>query len=254
MNFIEINKSRIRYLLIDGQPGRPYLVFLHEGLGCIEMWKDFPERLCRLTGCPGLLYDRQGHGQSSPLVRGRDINYVHEYARTELHLLLDTILTDHSFILVGHSEGASISLIYGAAARPRLKAVISEAAHVFVEDTTTAGVRLAYNHYLQHGAPGLIKYHGDKADTLFRAWAEVWLSDWFKPWNIEALLPEISCPVLAIQGAEDAYGTSKQVESIVSQVTGPAEPLIIGKCDHIPHLEYRDTVLESIQSFIDRYI
>lgn len=252
MQYIDINNSRIRYNRIDGHPDKHCLVFLHEGLGCIEMWKAFPDKLCRSTGCPGLVYDRCGYGKSSPLSRPRDINYVHAYARTELDLLLNMVLGDQSCILIGHSDGASIALIYGAARRPHLKAIVSEAAHVFVEDKTITGIKKAYHHYLQHGIPGLTKYHGDKSDTIFRAWAEVWLSDWFRSWNIESLLPAVSCPVLALQGAKDAYGTVKQVESIVSNVTGPAEPLIIEGCGHAPHLESERMVMATIQHFIDR--
>lgn len=254
MGYIDINNSRICYTRIDGHPDNPCLVFLHEGLGCIEMWKEFPDHLCRRTGCPGLIYDRHGYGKSSPLTRTRDIDYVHEYARTELNLLIDTILGNQPCILVGHSDGASIALIYGAAHRPHLKAIVSEAAHVFVEDKTIAGIEIAHRHYLENGVPGLVKYHGHKTDIIFKAWAEIWLNDWFRSWNIEALLPEITCPVLAFQGAEDAYGTVKQVESIVSNVTGPAEPFIIEGCGHTPHLEREDMVLTTIQNFIKRYI
>ena len=254
MKFTNFDNCQIRYSLIDGCPDKPYLVFLHEGLGCIEMWKQFPENLCRQTGCPGLLYDRQGYGQSSPLTNDRDIDYVHQYAQTELSFLLDTILNDRSCILVGHSDGGSIALIYGAAYRPRLKAIVTIAAHVFVEKKTAEGIQLAYNKYLKQGAPGLIKYHGNKTDAIFRDWAEVWLSDWFRSWNLETLLPKIRCPVLAVQGADDEYGTAKQVESIVSCVTGPAEPLIIENCGHVPHLKCEDTVLAAANFFIDRYV
>ena len=253
MNFVDINKNRIRYTLIEGDPCMPYLVFLHEGLGCIEMWKEFPVRLCRLCGCPGLLYDRQGYGQSSPFTLKRDIEYVHAYAQ-ELGLLLDILIGNRPFILVGHSDGASIALIYGAGEHHRLKAIVSEAAHVFVEAKTTAGVEAAYRHYRENGAPKLIKYHGDKTDALFRAWGEIWLSDWFQSWNIEKLLPEITCPVLVLQGTADAYGTMKQVEAIASQVSGPAEPIMIKGCGHTPHRECGDLVLAYVQDFIDRHV
>jgi len=250
MQFVDIHTSRIRYQIIDGNPHKPYLVFLHEGLGCIEMWKEFPQRLCERTGCPGLLYDRQGYGQSSPLTKDRDIGYIHAYAREELTVLLDSVLPGRPVLLVGHSDGASIALIYGAAERPRLTGIISEAAHVFVEDVTTAGIRSAYRRYQQRGAPGLVKYHGDKTDTIFRAWAEVWISDWFQAWNIASLLPAVHCPVLSLQGADDAYGTAHQVEAIVSRVSGPAEPLILEDCGHTPHLEKPGPVLAAMQRFI----
>lgn len=251
-DYININNSRIRFQRIDGDPDKPHLVFLHEGLGCIEMWKDFPSRLCRLTKCPGLLYDRQGYGKSSALSKTRDINYVHDYATKELKPLLDSVLEDKSFILVGHSDGASIALIYGAADRLHLKGIISEAAHVFIEYSTIAGIKTADLKYDRNGARGLTKYHGSKTHTIFKAWSDTWRKQEFASWNIEDLLPAITCPVLVVQGENDAYGTTKQVDSIVSNVSGPAEPFLISACGHIPHLECTDTVLEVMQQFIDR--
>ena len=226
-DFITIDSVRIRFETIDGREDKPVLVFLHEGLGCVEMWKDFPQLLCSRSQCPGLLYDRQGFGKSSPLSRERDINYVHEYAHRELAALLEKLLVDRPYILVGHSDGASIALIYGATDRPGLRGIISEAAHVFLEHKTVAGIRAADQEYERLGPKGLTKYHGSRTHAVFKGWSAVWLSSWFRSWNIEGLLTAIDCPVLALQGKDDAYGTMAQIDSIVSHVSGQVEPALI---------------------------
>ena len=250
--YITIDSARIRFTTIDGRKNKPVLVYLHEGLGCVEMWKDFPQLLCSRSQCPGLLYDRQGFGQSSPLSRERDLNYVHDYARRELAKLIDKLLGDRPFILVGHSDGASIALIYGAADRPGLRGIISEAAHVFVEEKTIAGIRAADQEYERLGPKGLTKYHGKKTPAVFKGWSAVWLSTRFRSWNIEALLPAIHCPVLALQGADDGYGTMEQIASIVSHVSGTVEPAILANCGHTPHRQCPDTALPLMEHFINR--
>lgn len=251
---ITIDDARIRVERIDGTADKPVLIFLHEGLGCIEMWKDFPGDLCRLTQCPGLLYDRQGFGGSSPLTRERDINYVHDYARRELAALVKQLIPDKAYILIGHSDGASIALIHGATDRPGLRGIISEAAHVFVEEKTIEGIRAADQEYARYGPKGLTKYHGSRTHAVFEGWSATWLSNWFRPWNIEALLPAVNCPVLAIQGANDGYGTSKQIDSIISNLSGPVEPAIIPECGHTPHRQCPERVLPLMRDFIARLI
>lgn len=250
--FIAIDDSIIRFERIDGNAKKPVLVFLHEGLGCIEMWKGFPAELCRLTRCSGLLYDRQGFGGSSPLSKQRDINYVHDYARRELAALLKRLVPDSPSILIGHSDGASIALIYGATDRHGLRGIISEAAHVFVEEKTIQGIKAADREYERYGPKGLTKYHGSRTHAVFKGWTTTWLSNWFRRWNIEALLPAITCPILAIQGADDDYGTIGQVESIVSRVSGQVEPALIPDCGHGPHHQRPERILPLMQDFINR--
>lgn len=240
----------IYYEQIKGDEGKPYLVFLHEGLGCTGMWGNFPTRLCTLTGCPGLLYDRLGYGQSSPLAARRTIHYVHNYALVELPVLLDTIIPGKGYILIGHSDGGSIALI-SAAERPiLLRGVVSEAAHVFVEPETTAGIRLADTAFAEGKFRGLQKYHGEKTRQIFQAWSQTWLSDWFQFWNIEYLLPSIICPLLVIQGRQDQYGTEKQVQAIVAGTGEGTETLLVNECGHVPHLEQAELVLEKMALFI----
>ena len=156
MSYLSINDDKtIRYEILTGDTGKPYLVFLHEGLGCVEMWKDFPERLCRLTGCSGLLYDRCGYGKSSSETATRDKRYLHDFARDELPQVITSVIPGKDHIVVGHSDGASIGLIYGADAPPLLKGLIVEAAHVFVEPETLKGIHIADTVYSQKGFPGL---------------------------------------------------------------------------------------------------
>jgi pimeloyl-ACP methyl ester carboxylesterase len=240
----------LHYNLIHGGLDRPYLVFLHEGLGCEAMWGGFPELLCDTTGCPGLIYDRLGYGNSSPLNRSRTVHYMHEYALRELPKLLEATIPDTPFILIGHSDGGSISLIYGAARPSLLKGIITEAAHVFVEPETIARIRSADEAWEKGMLKGLTKYHGDKTETIFKAWSTTWLTNWFKYWNIEYLLPSIEVPLLAIQGINDQYGSADQVHSIVSKSSGKAQLEMIENCGHAPHLEAQLVVLELMSSFI----
>jgi len=248
---MQLNRGQqIHYRLIAGAGDRPYLIFLHEGLGCVAMWKGFPDRLCGLTGCPGLVYDRLGYGQSSPASGARTINYLHDYALNELPKVIEAVIPAKPYILIGHSDGGSISLILGAAKPPLLKAIITEAAHVFVELETVAGIEVAHAAYTTGKLNGLTRYHGDKTDTIFSAWADTWRSEWFARWNIEDLLPSIACPVLAIQGADDKYGTARQVDSIVSKSSGVAVPMLVEDCGHAPHQEQPEKVLQAMADFI----
>jgi len=244
--------KNVYYELLDGDPGKPYLVFLHEGLGCCAMWRDFPQRLCRATGCPGLLYDRTGYGRSSPMTSVRTIHYMHEAALRELPEVLRTIIAGKDYLLFGHSDGGSISLIYGAERPASLRGIITEAAHVFVEPETIAGIREADEAFDQGKLQGLYRYHGEKTAEMFKGWAQTWLSDWFSHWNIEYLLPSITCPVMAIQGIDDVYGTRKQLEAILSKTAGGAEAWFFEDCGHDPHLERPEIVLENISPFVNR--
>ncbi|WDE14520.1 alpha/beta hydrolase [Thalassomonas haliotis] len=252
------NGDLISYQLIPVPAGddRPYLVFLHEGLGCQALWKGFPELLCQATACPGLVYDRLGYGQSSPLRHTRTLDYMHDYARQELPQVLKAVIPGKTFILIGHSDGGSISLIYGADHKDRqrslLKGIITEAAHVFVEPETIVGIEAAALAWQAGKLKGLAKYHGDKTENIFKAWADTWLTDWFRLWNIEALLPEITAPLLVLQGQEDQYGSSAQVDAIVQQSSGPAEARMLEDCRHTPHLEAQELVLHQMADFIKR--
>ncbi|MCK9229180.1 MAG: alpha/beta hydrolase [Syntrophales bacterium] len=253
MNYLLLRDDEsLYYRLIDGTVTGPYLVFLHEGLGCVAMWKDFPDRLCAATGCPGLVYDRRGYGRSSPLRGPRRIHYLHDYALQELPQLLEGTIPGMPYILVGHSDGGSIALIHGAERPPLLQAIITVAAHVFVEPETLAGIEGAVLQYRSGRLRTLSAYHGDKTDSVFRAWSDTWLSPWFYPWNIEYLLRSIDCPLLVIQGADDRYGTKRQVDSITSGTTGEATAVVMERCGHTPHQEQPDETLAVLSEYIEK--
>lgn len=246
---LQLGEHSLYYETFDGDAARPVLVFLHEGLGCTAMWKDFPRRLCAATGCAGVVYDRLGYGQSSPLSGPRSIHYLHEYALLELPQVLARVVAGREYVLVGHSDGGTIALLHGAARPLALRGVITEAAHVFVEPVTLEGVRVARD---AHGAGkmrGLHKYHGDKAETIFHAWSDTWLEPWFAHWNIEYTLPSIECPVLAMQGRDDQYGSVAQLDAIASRVVN-GRKLVVDDCSHSPHLEQIDAVIDYMAEFI----
>ena len=233
----------------DATPLAPTLVFLHEGLGSIAQWKDFPIQLCLATRMPGLAYDRWGFGRSEPLDRERSIEYLNHEAEISLPAVLEQCQIDNP-ILIGHSDGGSIALIFAAAYPTRPRAIVTEAAHVFVEQVTLDGIRAAVNVYESTNLRDrLARYHGDNTERMFRGWSDIWLSPSFHDWNIEHLLPKITCPSLIMQGEDDEYGTDAQVDSIVRQVSGPAMRLMIPGCAHIPHHQARDRVLDEISRF-----
>lgn len=232
---------------------RPTLVFLHEALGCIELWRDFPQALASATGCDALLYDRRGSGKSDPLVEKRAPDYLHHEAFFILPQALEKCDVKNP-ILIGHSDGGTIALLFAAKFPQNVRGVITEAAHVFVEEVTLEGIRKVLETY-QTGdlKQRLEKYHGKNTDALFRAWHETWLDPNFRNWNVEEFLPRITCALLAIQGAEDEYGTAAQVQAITSQVSGPAKSLLIPNCGHTPHREAQDVVLKEMRKFIEAF-
>jgi len=255
MSFLPLNNvDRMYYETIEENSEYPVLVFLHEGLGCHTMWKGFPEQLCRITGCPGLIYDRIGFGKSSPQKSPRTIHYIHENALFELPLVIERIIPARPYILIGHSDGGTISLIHAAERPPHLKGIITEAAHVFVEPITLAGIRVAVESFHEGQLASLHQYHGDKTEHVFHSWSDTWLSDWFQTWNIEYLLPSIICPVMAIQGVDDHYGTNRQVDAIVAGVSGFAESVMLDGCGHSPHRDQPEVVAAKMSEFIDQVI
>jgi pimeloyl-ACP methyl ester carboxylesterase len=253
--YIEAEGHRLRVRRLthpdDGSADeRPVLVFLHEGLGCIEVWRDFPAVVAGATGCNGLIYDRWGHGKSDPLELPRPLHYVHDEALASLPAVLQQCKVDNA-ILIGHSDGGSIALIFAAEYPELVRGMITEAAHVFVEEVTLEGIRKAVATYeTTNLKEKLSRYHGDNTELIFRGWCDTWLSPEFKKWNIEEYLPKIKCPTLVVQGKDDEYGSKAQVEAIVSQVSGPSTPLLVPNCAHIPHHQARDVVARRVTQFI----
>ena len=228
----------------------PTLVFLHEGLGSIAQWRDFPAKLSTMTGLPALVYERWGHGNSDAINTPRTARYLHDEALISLPEILEQ-LNINDAILIGHSDGGSIALIFAAVHGNKARGVITEAAHIFVEDVTVRGILQAVELYettdLRHR---LYQFHKGNTDLIFRSWADTWIAPWFRTWNIAEYLPHIICPLLAIQGEQDEYGTKAQIESIVNQATSPVEGLMIPNCGHIPHHQAHERVLSEMARFI----
>ena len=229
----------------------PALVFLHEGLGSIGQWGAFPAQLCARTGRTGLVYERWGYGRSEGLAGPRPDDYLHWEAQNSLPEVLAASGISEPPVLFGHSDGGSIALLFAAAYPQQAHAVISEAAHVFVEDLSLVGIRRAVEGYEQgEWRSGLHRHHGDNTDLMFRGWHETWLRPTRRSWNIEAELHQIICPTLIIQGEDDEYGTRAQVDAIAGGVRGRAEILWLSGCGHTPHHQSREAVLNAAANFI----
>lgn len=226
------------------------IIFLHEALGSIPQWKSFPQELCNTLQLNGIVYDRQGHGSSSSLNGIRDEYYLHNYALNELPEMLDIILSpDKKVLLVGHSDGGTIALLYAAKYPQKVKAIVSMAAHVIVENETLAGIQPAIDAFEAGKLIGLRKFHGDKTNDLFYAWADTWNSPEFSTWNICKDIHPVIAPTLVIQGKDDQYGTKRQVELIAESISGKSTTLLIDKCGHIPHLEQGTKVISEIKNW-----
>lgn len=234
----------------------PTLVFLHEGLGSIGQWRDFPAKLCTLTRLPGLVYERWGYGQSESLIDSpRPLDYLEQEACQSLPEVLAACGITQPPILFGHSDGASIVLLFAAAYPQQVRAVISEAGHVFVEDVCLEGIQAARSAFYDEQdrlRRGLQRYHGANTDLMFRGWCETWLWPERRDWNMEAQLSRITCPTLIIQGADDEYATRAQVDAIAVGVSGLREILWLPSCGHVPHQQAQAATLAATVRFIEQ--
>ena len=226
----------------------PALVFLHEGLGSVSMWKGFPDRLCQALGRRGLVFSRRGYGRSTP--KPPDEHWAPDFMHVQAHEALPLLL-DHLHItrpwLVGHSDGGSIALLH--AARFNVAGIVVVAPHVFVEDVSIANIERAREAY-EHGElrAGLARHHADP-DSAFRGWNDAWLSPAFRAWNIEVEIAAITCPVLAVQGDTDEYGTLDQVHAIARRVP-QAELFVVPQCGHSPHRDQPELLAREAARFI----
>ena len=250
MSFISVTGRTLEYEWRgESAPGKPTLVFLHEGLGSIEQWRDFPLRVASATGCAALVYSRYGYGQSDVLQEPRTPSFMHDEALRSLPELLSS-LKIVAPVLLGHSDGASIALIHAGAGHA-VRGLVLEAPHVFVEEHGLEGIREARRAFETTDlSQRLGKYHRDAART-FRGWNDVWLSPAFRYWNIEKLLSGVRCPVLAIQGEDDEYGTTAQLDAIARQVSGPCERLTLPACGHAPHRDQPAATLAAVARFVN---
>jgi pimeloyl-ACP methyl ester carboxylesterase len=241
----------IEYAWIDAGPSRPVIVFLHEGLGSVAMWKDFPARLCGALGMRGLVYSRPGYGQST--ARAHDerwpVDFMHGQATQVLPALLAALDVPAHPWLFGHSDGGSIALLYAAAFPDAPAGVVALAPHLFVEDVSVRSIEAARDAYLGTDLrTRLGRYHRDP-DSAFFGWNDIWLDPAFRAWNIEEQMSRVRCPVLAIQGCDDEYGTMAQIDRLAHRV--PQAKLVkLARCGHSPHRDQPDRVVDVVGAFV----
>jgi pimeloyl-ACP methyl ester carboxylesterase len=253
-SFIDLGDRRLRVRAIA--PARPdglertTLVFLHEGLGCIEMWRDFPQKLCDATRCPGLVYDRTGYGRSSRWPGDPGVRYMEIEADEVLPRLLAACGIEDC-VAIGHSDGGTIALNFAAADPPSLRAVVTLAAHAVNEPVCVESIARAREAFVSGELrQRLLKYHGDNVDGCFRLWSEAWLAPGFQPMDADGRLPGVQVPVQAVQGENDEYGSELQLGVIAGKVGGYCETRLVPDCGHSPHLQQPAYVLSEIARFI----
>ena len=234
----------------DGaRPDAPAVVLLHEGLGCVALWRQFPERLAAATGCRVFAYSRPGYGGSDPVSLPRPLSYMHDEA-ARLRAVLDAAGVGRC-VLLGHSDGASVATIYaGSSYDPRVRGLALIAPHFFVEDVSIQGIEAARQAYDEGGLRArLAPYHAD-VDNAFRGWNGAWLDPAFRAWRIDEYLPYIRLPVLLVQGEADQYGTVAQVQAAEALAYGPVRAVMVAGARHAPHLDAPELVLDALQGFL----
>ena len=245
-------RLRVRRLTPRRSDGleRTTLVFLHEGLGSIEMWRDFPQKLCDSTHCTGIVYDRTGYGRSSPWPADPGSRYMEIEADDVLPRLLARLGVEDC-VLIGHSDGGTIALNYAASDPEPLRAVVTLAAHAINEVVSVDSIRRVRDAFATGDLrQRLIRYHGDNVDGCFRLWSESWLTPGFEPMDANGRLPRVVVPVQTIQGEDDEYGSELQLGIIAGKVSGYCETRLVPDCGHSPHLQQPAYVLSEISRFV----
>jgi pimeloyl-ACP methyl ester carboxylesterase len=247
MPFAALHGRCIEYAAIPGG-ARWTLVFLHEGLGSLGLWRDFPDRLAQRLDAPAFIYSRFGYGQSDGLRGKRTVQFMHEEALDVLPRLLDQLGIERP-LLIGHSDGASIALIHAAASGRSVRGLVCMAPHVFVEPVCVESIaRIRETYHTTDLRQRLARYHA-RVDDAFRGWADIWLEPEFRDWSIEDMIGRIAPPMLLIQGRDDEYGTLAQLDRIEARAKAPTSRLVLGQCGHSPHRDHEAAVIEAIEAF-----
>ena len=251
LSHVEVGGHRLEVQTIRASdPARPTLVFLHEGLGSITTWREFPLQVAEATGCAAVVYSRYGYGNSDLLTAPFRVDYMHREALETLPELLAKLGLVQP-ILIGHSDGASIALIYSGA-HDAVRGLAVLAPHVFVEDLSVRSIAEAQVAFETTELPEKLgRHHADPRRTFY-GWNDIWLHPDFRRWNIEAFLPRIDCPVLAVQGRDDQYGTMAQVDAIAAQVVGPCEIVRLADCGHSLHRDQPEQTVAAVAEFVRR--
>jgi len=246
---------RIEYAWIAAaRADAPLLVFLHEGLGSLAMWKDFPAALCAAAGMRGLVYSRPGYGRSTPRVAEErwPVDFMHRHARIVLPALLDNLGVHAPVWLFGHSDGGSIALLFAAALPARTAGIVVVAPHIMVEDVSITSIDAARRAYANTDLrQRLARYHDDP-DSAFRGWNDVWLDPAFRSWSIEAEVRAIACPVLAVQGHDDEYGTMAQLDGIAQRLP-QTQRVRLAAAGHSPHRDQPALLIAAVVAFLRRH-
>ncbi|MGC1380242.1 MAG: alpha/beta fold hydrolase [Candidatus Baltobacteraceae bacterium] len=235
------------------RPGHPTLIFLHEGLGSLALWRNFPEALAARTGCGALVYSRYGNGFSTPLSRPRSPQYMHDEALVTLPLVLAELAVEEP-VLVGQSDGGSIAAIFAGEHPHAVRGLVLEAPHLFVEELSLHSIAAIRGEYERTDLRDrMTRYHAD-VDRTFYGWNDVWLAAEFRDWNIEEYASRIRAPVLAIQGLDDEYGTPAQLDALARRAPAPVDRLLLARCGHAPHVDRRRYVEAAIAEWLDERV
>lgn len=256
IKYLEASGKQLEYTWVHRAPSKdePVLVFLHEGLGCIAMWREFPATLAASLDMPGLVYSRAGYGNSDPIDLPRPVSYQEDESKT-LSDILDALAISRA-ILIGHSDGGTIALINaGTDACHRVQGTVTMAAHVFNEQICIDGIKEALNVWKTTNLREKLKrYHGDNVDVAFHGWNDTWLRDDYWHWNVEKYLSDIRCPLLVMQGIDDHYGSVAQVDAILKGAGGVSQKLMLPNCGHNPHLEQPEKTINAIRTFVRLHV
>ncbi|MBI5539993.1 MAG: alpha/beta hydrolase [Bacteroidia bacterium] len=253
--YLSVLDKNIYYELLNTDyfsENNPLIIFLHEGLGSCRQWHNFPKEISDYTKCPVLMYDRYGYGKSEQINEIRTVNFLNKEALEFLPEILKKLhFSKSKIILIGHSDGGSISIIYAGAFPKNVVGLITEAAHVFIEDISVNGICLiADSENKAKWIKILKKHHGENTESMVNSWTNTCLIPEFRLWNIENYLHTITCPVMAIQGDLDNYGTFAQLESIKQNVNSEVELLYIPDCGHVPHQQATEVVKKNMVKFV----
>ncbi|WP_312152564.1 alpha/beta hydrolase [Pseudomonas sp.] len=233
----------------QGEQGVP-IILLHDSLGCVALWREFPERLARATGHRVIAYDRLGFGRSDGHPGQLRLGFVEAQAEQEFTALRSQLGID-AFIVFGHSVGGGMAISCAARFAEHCQGLITESAQAFVEARTLAGIREADRQFAEPGQiERLSKYHGDKARWVLRAWVDNWLSDAFAGWNLDAVLAQVRCPLLSLHGDLDEFGSDAHPRRFIAMAGGPSVMQMLPGCGHVPHREHEDVVLSAVRQFL----
>lgn len=234
----------------EGRRAKATILLFHDSLGCVDLWRDFPEELARATQLQVVAYDRLGFGRSSPFLGALTPDFIRAEATTSVPALCEKLCLG-ALIPFGHSVGGGMAVATAAHLVERCSAVVTLAAQAFVESRTLAGIRRAQASFREPGQiERLARYHGDKARWVLDAWIQTWLSPEFATWTLDADLDHVRCPLLVLHGDRDEYGSRRQPERIGSRAGGASEVVILQNCGHVPHRERPEEVLRSLTRFL----